>query len=250
MPNEQFEKQYEEFGQEILKESQEAYLAKRVEDATAKMDQILAGKRKKVAKLGGDPNEVSEETILEDVRTRAANEVPNIVHVQVPTQEPFDVGKSACNLIISNWIFKFSSFRNRFWRNQNSTKLRTGQLSCILWFVGKRPLDYVWRHIWRRFPCVSRRTISLSCLAHHSHTQRRWGQNHVNTHLYHTNTTQCQCEKVLYVCLSRQGNEWIVLPNGTMARQINRTSIFFFIVKINCFIQIVISIWFWCNKVT
>ena len=95
MPNEQFEKQYEEFGQEILKEGQEAYLAKRIEDATAKMDQILAGKRKKVAKSGGDPNEVTEETILEDVRTRAINEVPNIVHVQVPTQEPFDVGKNA-----------------------------------------------------------------------------------------------------------------------------------------------------------
>lgn len=95
VPNEQFEKQYEEFRKDILKEGQEAYLAKRIEDATAKMDQILTGKRKKVAKSGGEPNEVTEETILEDVRTRAINEAPNIVHVQVPTQEPFDVGKSA-----------------------------------------------------------------------------------------------------------------------------------------------------------
>lgn len=117
VPNEQFEKQYEEFGKKILKEGQEAYLAKRIEDVTAKMDQILAGKRKKVAKSGGDPNKVTEKTILEDVRSRAINEAPNIIHVQVPTQEPFDVGKDFMHKICEQPIYLesfLSSFRNRF----------------------------------------------------------------------------------------------------------------------------------------
>lgn len=56
------------------------------------MQQILAGKREKVAKTGGDPDQITEQTILEDVRTRAINDDSN-VSIQVPTQDPFEVGR-------------------------------------------------------------------------------------------------------------------------------------------------------------
>lgn len=92
VPNEEFDKMYMEFGQEHLKADHEAYLEKRIEEVKKKMDKILAGKRKKVVKSGGDPNEVTEETIIEDARIRVINEAPNEIYIQVPIEEPFEDG--------------------------------------------------------------------------------------------------------------------------------------------------------------
>lgn len=91
VPDEAIDEQYEERLQEQIHVYQEVYQEKRIEDAMKIMDKILAGKRKKVAKSGGNPDEVTEEAILEDVRNRAIHDVTN-VYIQVPTQEPFDVG--------------------------------------------------------------------------------------------------------------------------------------------------------------
>ncbi|XP_031636414.1 tRNA-splicing endonuclease subunit Sen34 [Contarinia nasturtii] len=88
VPNEENEAQYVESCEGHLNAYKESYMEKRIGDAKKCMDKILAGKRKKVAKLGGDPNEITEEAILEDVRNRAINDVPK-AFVQIPTQEPF-----------------------------------------------------------------------------------------------------------------------------------------------------------------
>lgn len=98
--NVEFEKKYVEFGQEHLKADHEAYLEKRIEEVKKKMDKILAGKRKKVVKSGGDPNEVTEETIIEDVRIRTINEAANEIYIQVPIEEPFEDGKDFTSKII------------------------------------------------------------------------------------------------------------------------------------------------------
>lgn len=91
VPNETMEKLYEERCEDQIKAYHEIYMEKRADDAIKLMDKILAGKRKKVAKSGGDPSTVTEDTILEDVRKRAIQDVTN-VFIQVPTQEPFEVG--------------------------------------------------------------------------------------------------------------------------------------------------------------
>lgn len=90
-PSETFDEQYEEHCQQNLEMAHEVYVEKRVEEAKGLMTRILAGKRKKAIKLGNDPNEVTEESILADVRQRCINDATNIF-VQVPTEEPFDVG--------------------------------------------------------------------------------------------------------------------------------------------------------------
>lgn len=97
VPNEENEKQYEESCEEHLKAYKELYVEKRVGEAKKCMDKILEGKRKKADKLGSDPNEITEEHILEDVRNRASNEALK-PFVQIPTEEPFLLG----------WYFCFS----------------------------------------------------------------------------------------------------------------------------------------------
>lgn len=62
-----------------------------MDEANKLMSRILDGKRKKVAKGGGDPNLVTEESILDDIRKRAIEDATSI-YTQIPTQEPFDIG--------------------------------------------------------------------------------------------------------------------------------------------------------------
>lgn len=90
-PDEQTERQYEDRCAEQVKIYHEIYLKKKVDDAKKHMDKILAGKRKKAAKSGGDLSQITEEAVLEEARKRAINDVTN-VFIQVPTQEPFEVG--------------------------------------------------------------------------------------------------------------------------------------------------------------
>lgn len=91
MPDAIAEQLYEERCQEQIKVYHDIYMEKRIENAKRYMDSILAGKRKKAIKSGNDPSEITEEAILEDVRKRAISDVSN-VFIQVPTQEPFEVG--------------------------------------------------------------------------------------------------------------------------------------------------------------
>lgn len=101
VPNDTFDKQYEDHCQRNLESAHEMYIEKRIEDAKGLMTKILDGKRKKVMKSGGDPDTITEETILEDVRQRCINDTAN-VFVQVPTAEPFDVGE--CNDFLKNRV--------------------------------------------------------------------------------------------------------------------------------------------------
>lgn len=90
-PNEIIENVYEERCEEQIKAYHEIYTEKRIDEAKKLMDKILAGKRKKVAKSGGNPDEVTVETILDEVRKRAIQDTTNMI-IQVPTQEPFETG--------------------------------------------------------------------------------------------------------------------------------------------------------------
>lgn len=82
---------YEERCEEQIKVYHEIYMEKRIDEAKKLMDKILAGKRKKVAKSGGNPDEVTVDTVLAEVRKRAIQDTTNIV-IQVPTQELFETG--------------------------------------------------------------------------------------------------------------------------------------------------------------
>lgn len=55
------------------------------------MGRILDGKRKKVAKSGGDPMQVTEQTILADIEKSCIADLDNI-YVQIPTEDPFSTG--------------------------------------------------------------------------------------------------------------------------------------------------------------
>lgn len=98
------EKQYVEHCQEQLKGLHEICQEKRIDDAKKNMDKILAGKRKKAIKSGSDPNEITEDAILEEIKNRTVSDDAGVL-VQVPTQEPFEIGKSIFNK--SYLIFRF-----------------------------------------------------------------------------------------------------------------------------------------------
>lgn len=100
MPDEQTERQYEDRCAEQVKIYHDIYLEKKVEDAKKHMDKILAGKRKKAIKSGADLSQITEEAVLDEARKRAINDVSN-VFIQVPTQEPFDVGTYFSSQFIS-----------------------------------------------------------------------------------------------------------------------------------------------------
>lgn len=82
---------YEQRCTEQRKIFQEIYIDKKLDDTKKYMAKILAGKRKKALKSGDDISQITEQTILDEARKRAINDVTN-VFIQVPTQEPFEVG--------------------------------------------------------------------------------------------------------------------------------------------------------------
>lgn len=104
--DENTEQQYVHHCDEQMKVSQEIYLEKRIDDVKKNMVRILEGKRKKVLKSGGDPSEITEDSILDELRKRPVEDTTGIF-IQVPTQEPFEIGmrlkrKSIFSILISN----------------------------------------------------------------------------------------------------------------------------------------------------
>lgn len=85
------EKQYVDHCQEQVQGLHEIYREKRIDDAKKNMDKILEGKRKKAIKTGGDPNEITEDAILEEIQNRPVSADAGVL-VQIPTQEPFEIG--------------------------------------------------------------------------------------------------------------------------------------------------------------
>lgn len=95
MPNENIEQQYEDHCREQLQLTHQIFSEKRIDNAKKNMEKILAGKRKKAIKFGNDPNEITEDAILEEIQNRSHNDSTNVL-VQIPTQEPFELGKCNC----------------------------------------------------------------------------------------------------------------------------------------------------------
>lgn len=95
--DESIEKQYVDHCQEQIQGLHEIYLEKRIDDAKKNMDKILEGKRKKAIKSGGDPNEITEDAILVEIQKRIVCDDAGVL-VQIPTQEPFDIGMLSENV--------------------------------------------------------------------------------------------------------------------------------------------------------
>lgn len=96
--NKSLERQYMEHYDEQLKVAQEVYLEKRIDDVKRNMNRILEGKRKKALKSGSDPNEITEDSILDEVRNRSGDETAGIF-IQIPTEEPFKIGMTLLVLL-------------------------------------------------------------------------------------------------------------------------------------------------------
>lgn len=91
-PSEQCKREYSATLEQHSADFSSHYEQKKIEESRKLIDKILAGKRKKIAKSGGNPDDVNEETVLDEIRKRCQFDSGNIL-VQVPTQEPFITGE-------------------------------------------------------------------------------------------------------------------------------------------------------------
>lgn len=91
-PSEQSKHDYIAAREQHASDFSSHYSQKKVEASRKLIGEILAGKRKKVLKNGGDPDAVTEESVIDEIRNRCQFDAGNIL-VQVPTQEPFAVGE-------------------------------------------------------------------------------------------------------------------------------------------------------------
>lgn len=86
---------------ENLKTINDIYCDKKIEDIKKILPKIIAGKRKKAEKTGANPDDITEESVLEEIRAKNSDTGPDNIFTQVPTQEPFDVGE-LCYLPLLN----------------------------------------------------------------------------------------------------------------------------------------------------
>lgn len=73
------------------REFTENYVEKKLAEAMKIVDKVVGGKRRKIERTGGNPEEVSSETVLNELRQKWNVDAGNIL-VQVPTQESFADG--------------------------------------------------------------------------------------------------------------------------------------------------------------
>lgn len=97
LPSEHLKHEYNVASEQHLCDFSSHYSEKKVEDSRKIIDRILDGKRKKAAKSGGNPNEITETIVIDEIRRRCQFDSGNIL-VQVPTEEPFDVGEKYIKL--------------------------------------------------------------------------------------------------------------------------------------------------------
>lgn len=91
-PDEQTKRDYNSVREENFQKFTDIYCDKKIEESKNIINTIIAGKRKKIEKNGGNPDEVTVESILNDIRNKFVFNLDNIL-IQVPTEEPFNVGK-------------------------------------------------------------------------------------------------------------------------------------------------------------
>lgn len=84
--------EYKNLLDENLKSFQDNYCDKKVEEVKKILPKIIAGKRKKCEKSGENPDDITEESVLNEIRKNCIVDSENIF-TQIPTQEPFAVGK-------------------------------------------------------------------------------------------------------------------------------------------------------------
>lgn len=90
-PTEHDRQQYAHVMDENAKTYESIYRENKVKRTKEMMSRILEGKRKKMTKSGGDPMEVTEETVLDDIQKNFVIDLDNIF-VQMPTEDPFNTG--------------------------------------------------------------------------------------------------------------------------------------------------------------
>lgn len=84
-------KMYQEIRNSHHKQLTEIYCEKKIAESQKIIGKILAGKRKKVKETGGDVSQVTEDSIIADIRKKYKFNLDNIL-VQVPTEEVFENG--------------------------------------------------------------------------------------------------------------------------------------------------------------
>lgn len=85
------QQQYNQSIEENSKTYESIYRENKVNRTKQMMSRILAGKRSKIVKNGGDPLTVTEETVLADIEKNCIADLDNIC-VQIPTEDPFNTG--------------------------------------------------------------------------------------------------------------------------------------------------------------
>lgn len=78
---------------ENVKTFNATYGEKKIQDVKKLLPNIIAGKRKKAEKTGLNPDDITEESVLKEIRSKYSNTGPDNIFTQIPTQEPFDVGE-------------------------------------------------------------------------------------------------------------------------------------------------------------
>lgn len=91
-PDEHVQREYNSIRAQHLSEFSSHYRQKRITESAKMIDKILAGKRKKVALNGGDPNDVTEDTVMAELSSRFEIDPDNIL-IQIPTREPIDAAE-------------------------------------------------------------------------------------------------------------------------------------------------------------
>lgn len=88
---------------ENLNTINDIYCNKKIEDIKKILPKIIAGKRKKAEKTGANPDDITEQSVLEEIRAKNSDTGPDNIFTQVPTQEPFNVGELyfICNCPLS-----------------------------------------------------------------------------------------------------------------------------------------------------
>lgn len=93
-PTKSNQQQYAHAMNENAESYESIYRENKVKRTKDMMCRILEGKRNKIAKLGGDPMAVTEDTVLEDIQKNFVIDLDNIF-VQIPTEDPFDTGQTS-----------------------------------------------------------------------------------------------------------------------------------------------------------
>lgn len=93
-PSQETKEEYLRIRQENLREIEEFFREKKVQECHNIIDKIIEGKRKKCRATGvGDPDQITEESILNEVRQGVKFNPENAPNV-IPTKEPFNPGST------------------------------------------------------------------------------------------------------------------------------------------------------------